>query len=196
LTHYLANETGNSATSLDVKKATVATPVYKEIKVKERYLDSQCDYVRHCGFDLLESDCGFYISSKKKINIFNSSNIKSTSWRYDPDLGSPNVQCNPSGPGRGVGGVPSSSFPNCDPLGNLLIVQNPAVTTRPNDDARGGCIIFDLSPRLPAHNQEIRANYIDDFGLLDIEEGAKITVRNSSSRRRREKALHYITLLF
>jgi hypothetical protein len=170
LTHFLANETGNSATSLNAKKATVATPVYKEIKVKERYLDSPCDY-RQCKFeeltpntlgpyDLIESECGFFISSKKKINVFNSSDIKSTSWRDDPDLGSTNVQCDPSGPGRGRGGIPTSSFSNCDSLGNILIVQNPWVKSRPNDDAKGGCIVFDLSSRLPDYNL---ANSIDDF---------------------------------
>jgi hypothetical protein len=188
---FLSIETaGNNAAILDDIK-TKQPPVYKEIKVKERYLDSQCDRIRHCGFeeltlhvfgpyDLSESDCGFYISSTKTINIFNSSNIKGTSWTHDPDLGSPNVQCNPSvgGPGRGVGGVPSSRFPNCDTLGNLLIIQNPKVTSRPNDDA-GGCIFFDYSPLIT--DELFFYEYsIFDLGLLDIEEGATITVRYSS----------------
>jgi hypothetical protein len=189
LTSFLVIETGNIATSLEVKKTE---EFYTEIKVKERYLDAECQRPYTCDFeewapnvrgpyDPTES-CGFYISSSKPINIFNSSDIKSQSWRDDPDLGSPNVKCDPSGPGRGRGGIPSSNYPNCDPLGNVLIIQNPWVKNRPNDDAKGGCIFFDLSRVFPDHQNNLYDWHLFNFGLLDIEEGAKITVRNSLSR--------------
>jgi hypothetical protein len=121
----------------------------------------------------LYSACNFNAdptSLQYSINVFNSSNIKSSSWRDDPDLGSPNRKCTPKGPGIGVGGRPNASFPNCDPLGNLLIIQNPAVTTAPNDYAKGGCMSFSFFD----FGSVVK---IDDFGLLDIEEGANVTVR-------------------
>jgi hypothetical protein len=44
----------------------------------------------------------------------------------DPDLGAPNRECDPpGGPGKGAGGAPDGDGPNCDPLGNVLIVQEP-----------------------------------------------------------------------
>jgi hypothetical protein len=202
-TRLLTIETGNDAAFLDDMKTNhlvAPAAVYKEIKVKDRYLSSQCQPYT-CDFagmtphvfgpyDLTES-CGFQVSSAKRINVFNSSNIRSNSSVHDPDLGSPNAECNPSGPGRGMGGIPSSTYPNCNPLGNLLIVQNPAVTSRPNDDAKGGCIRFDVS-NIPD------ALIIDDFGLLDIEAGVSANVRKSIfiHQKKRNLPMHFLLVLF
>mmetsp|Transcript_25496 Transcript_25496/g.46032 ORF Transcript_25496/g.46032 Transcript_25496/m.46032 type:complete len:81 (-) Transcript_25496:194-436(-) len=44
----------------------------------------------------------------------------------DSDLGTPNEKCSKNpGPGRGIGGEPGSPGENCEPLGNVLIVQEP-----------------------------------------------------------------------
>jgi hypothetical protein len=110
-----------------------------------------------------------------EVNVFNSSNIKSKSWRDDPDLGSPNSKCHPKEPGIGAGGIPGSAFPNCEALGNLLILQNPRVTDHHNDDPNGGCISFDLYYLSGGYFGGADVS-INDFGVLDIEEGAIINV--------------------
>ena len=88
----------------------------------------------------------------------------------DPDLGSPNRRCHPKGhpdrgPGRGKGGFPGAAFPNCEPLGNLLIIQDDNRNT-PNDLAAGGRINIEFNKR----------STINSFGLLDVEEGALVVV--------------------
>jgi hypothetical protein len=60
----------------------------------------------------------------RNVNVFNSSDIKGTHPKFDPDLGSPNRLCPSKGPGRGRGGRPNGPFPNCIPQGNLLIIQD------------------------------------------------------------------------
>jgi hypothetical protein len=116
------------------------------------------------------------------VNVFDTGNIKSTRPDDDPDLGSPNRKCKPSGgPGVGSGGIPSAKFPNCDPLGNVLILQNRNVSDRPNDDPTGGCILFDWLQFYYYGYRDGDYNFqvsLLDFGLLDIEEGATINVRN------------------
>jgi hypothetical protein len=86
----------------------------------------------------------------------------------DPDLGSPNIMCDPSGPGLGKGGEPCGAGPNCNPLGNVLIIQNedPKITI-PDDNVNGGTIIFDFNGE---------AEYVGDIGLLDIDRETSITV--------------------
>jgi hypothetical protein len=69
------------------------------------------------------------------INVFDSSNVQGGGERTgDFDLGSPNSLCRPSGPGIGDGGGPNSRFPNCDPQGNMLILQNPGYSVSTNAD--------------------------------------------------------------
>ena len=105
----------------------------------------------------------------REINVFNSSSITGG----DTDLGSPNEGCTPSGPGVGAGGNPLSDFPNCEPQGNLLIVQemNNGVLVaedNPDDERQGGCIIFTFEDPFELVN----------MGIMDIDEdeGANITV--------------------
>ena len=126
---------------------------------------------------LLES-CGITViamgaeNEMREVNVFNSSDIASENDVDDPDLGSPNKVCDPSGPGIGIGGWFNASFPNCDPQGNLLIIQDPRVDneTDPNDSAWGGCFKFEFA---------VEFNMIN-MGLLDIEEPTNITVSCSS----------------
>jgi len=87
--------------------------------------------------------------------VFNSSNPIA-----DPDLGSPNELCNPSGPGEGIGGGPNALYPNCVPLRNILIIQENNDMT-PDDHEYGGNITFRYD--VPA--------YVESVGILDIDEG-------------------------
>jgi hypothetical protein len=143
----------------------------------------------HCDFseltvgtdldwDELYISCGLIAytnSTTSYISVFDSGNITThgNKKERDADLGAPNHNCKPRGPGRGKGGFPSAAFPNCDPLGNLLILQNPDIADRPNDDPNGGCIYIDPIVLFRPYFQFT----IHDFGLLDIEEGASIRVR-------------------
>lgn len=78
----------------------------------------------------------------------------------DPDLGSPNQSCMPSGPGIGAGGLPGTAGANCAPQGLVLIVQESDKTT-PDDNVRGGEIVFDFTYPTEVHS----------VGLMDIEDG-------------------------
>ena len=87
----------------------------------------------------------------------------------DPDLGAPNKKCTPSGPGRGVGGNPGKPGENCDPLGNVLIIQEPSSDhTCPDDNQDGGMIVFEFVEP---------AEIVYAMGFLDIDEpGSTVTV--------------------
>lgn len=67
----------------------------------------------------------------------------------DEDLGSPNEYCPGQGPGIGIGGRPSlpdgtdNEYANCDPIGNVLVIQE-SDKNCPDDSAKGGRIIFDF----------------------------------------------------
>lgn len=83
----------------------------------------------------------------------------------DPDLGSPNQHCHPSGPGVGEGGEPGEPGENCKAQGNALIIEESGGNT-PDDNQDGGTIAIDFSP--PA--------YIKSMGFLDIDFAAYVTV--------------------
>jgi len=86
----------------------------------------------------------------------------------DPDLGAPNEFCKPPGPGTGVGGIPGAEGENCNPLGNVIIIQedNDDVSI-PDDNVDGGTIVFDF---------EKPALLVEDIALLDIDYETKIVV--------------------
>ena len=68
---------------------------------------------------------------------------------------------------------PDQPFPNCEPRGNLIIIQDPRYTDRPNDSAFGGCLLFTFETPVELVN----------LGLLDLEEqGVTVTVRDSPER--------------
>ncbi|MBX3395325.1 MAG: thrombospondin type 3 repeat-containing protein [Phycisphaerae bacterium] len=98
--------------------------------------------------------------------IFDSSNPSA----LDLDLGSPNGQCNPAGPGIGQGGIPASMYANCTALGKILIVAenltdaNPAdgLVDVPNDSAGGNPMLhFNFSAIGPVTLQSITILDID-----------------------------------
>jgi hypothetical protein len=91
--------------------------------------------------------CGFAVAAvegtvPRSVNIFDTFDIRSNDPKDDSDLGSPNQGC--GGPGIGEGGAPDADFPNCVAQGNALIIQDPAVTDRPNDNVDGGCFLFNF----------------------------------------------------
>ena len=103
------------------------------------------------------------LASENRPRLFNTSSVGN-----DPDLGSPNEYCTPSGPGKGSEGGPSGAGPNCDPLGNVLIVQNSdASITIPDDSVDGGSILFDFAADV---------SYVSEIGLLDIDYETMITI--------------------
>ena len=85
----------------------------------------------------------------------------------DPDLGSPNEKCTPSGPGEGEGGEPGSEGENCKFLGNVLIIQTSDESiTIPDDNVDGGSILFEFkSPVL-----------FESLSLLDMDYASYITI--------------------
>jgi hypothetical protein len=79
----------------------------------------------------------------------------------DPDLGSPNSECEGGGPGIGDGGRPESDYSNCEALNYVLIIQEGG-TNAPDDNENGGSITFTfLSPVK-----------IEHIGLLDSDDEA------------------------
>jgi hypothetical protein len=214
----IARITSTLDTHLRVSPRVNAAIDVKEEEEEDRDLQvEQCNSTTTCDFaalmphdfdnDALRHACGFQafpsFGTTSFLNVFNSShvkqNIQSQSWRDDADLGSPNCNCNSNdpngerGPGIGIGGIPNAAFSNCKALGNLLILQNPRVTDRPNADPHGGCLYIDFYDLYYEHGLD---PFVVDFGLLDIEEGATINVRAQSeknldsettSRRRRRR---------
>ena len=84
----------------------------------------------------------------------------------DSDLGSPNMLCPGGGPGKGEGGEPDGKGPNCNPLGNVLIVQEPDQPC-PDDNVDGGVMKFEFDPPV---------DYVKDIGLLDVDYATVIKI--------------------
>jgi hypothetical protein len=77
---------------------------------------------------------------RQKVRLFDSLNPTGN----DDDLGSPNMRCSPSGrPGKGKGGELGMEGENCEPLGNVLIIQE-GTKAKPNDNSHGGITHFDF----------------------------------------------------
>lgn len=97
---------------------------------------------------------GGYVPSGA-VRVFDSAN-PGTYNSGDPDLGSPNSACPGGGPGLGEGGIPGSQFENCDPLGNLIIVQA-SNKVQPDDHERGSRITFKFD----------HPTYVDNIVVID-----------------------------
>jgi len=107
---------------------------------------------------------GRHDSNGGKARVFDSAfpnglNGECPGNKGDPDLGSPNKHCPGGGPGVGSGGKPNSQFANCDPLGNLIIIQESDKACA-DDSKKGGVITFEFKD--PAE--------IDSVTLLDNDE--------------------------
>jgi hypothetical protein len=154
----------------------------------DRTAGVECNFV-HCDFSTLQVasylsnaaqserlllDCGIISVTADKdgqsrnVNVFDSANLSGRGEEFDSDLGSPNKLCPIPGPGRGRGGEPDSEFANCNPQGNLLIIQNKSlVESIPNDDGDGGCMYIKFQNMVNLY----------DMGLLDMEDPMTIAVR-------------------
>jgi hypothetical protein len=129
--------------------------VYPNSAVDGKVLDGTSN-----GYGLLNS-CGLTVvpfNTDSYITVLGSeSPVRNTkNPDFDPDLGSPSRSC--GGFGRGKGGMLGEPWENCEPLGNVLILQDPSFTY-PNDDADGGCLNFTF----PYHVTNLK------LGLLDID---------------------------
>lgn len=106
-----------------------------------------------------------------KPRLFDTSHPGTTKLG-DPDLGTPNQRCSGGGPGVGEGGEPKEPGENCEPLGNVLIIQedndHPEV---PDDNVDGGTMTFKF-------DDPVRVTKI---GLLDIDYKSYLTVKTSNS---------------
>ena len=129
------------------------------------------------GGDYVENewkDFGFSLTASGGFGnvprIFDTSNVYD-----DPDLGSPNENCEDGGPGIGVGGEPGAPGENCEFLGNVLIVQhsNPAITV-PNDNGGGGIITFDFAEG---------GQYVGEIGFIDIDYATFVTLVHETTER-------------
>ncbi len=97
-------------------------------------------------------------------------------------LGSPNERCDPSGPGKGLGGGPGAPASNCESLGNVLIIQDDIDTSRQVSSENGGVITFAFDSRVER---------VNEIGLLNIsEEGA--TIKVDFIKKSGKKAPRYI----
>lgn len=86
-------------------------------------------------------------------------------------LGTPNMQCNSTGPGVGLGGEPDGNGPNCQSPGNVLIIQDPD-NAYPSANTEGGTITFKF-PNLV--NIDIDREGVA-IGLLNIASKTSITL--------------------
>ena len=82
------------------------------------------------------------------------------------DLGSPNRECSPSGPGVGADGEPGSQYANCNEQGKALILQRQGITQPSDIDARG-MIYFQYDTPVT----------INRIGVLDGKEHVEVWVR-------------------
>ena len=93
--------------------------------------------------------------------LFNTADVGNELYG-DSDLGSPNVLCDPSGPGVGDDGAPGQLGENCSPQGNVLIIQEENDNTfQPDSSDTGGTIVFDFASNVSS---------IEEIGLMDIDE--------------------------
>jgi hypothetical protein len=90
--------------------------------------------------------------------LFNTTHV-GTVENGDPDLGAPNRECDTPGPGVGFGGIPGTRGENCEPLGNVLIIQE-TEKEQPDDNAGGGVITFDFAQPV---------EFVHEIGMMDIE---------------------------
>jgi hypothetical protein len=75
------------------------------------------------GIKITAASWGGGYRPSSKARVFDTSN-PGNAETGSPDLGSPNESCEGGGPGTGIGGAPNSATPNCESLGNALMIQN------------------------------------------------------------------------
>jgi hypothetical protein len=122
-----------------------------------------------------DSDCavGVGYTPWGAARIFDTADPGTNNDNGDPDLGSPNEDCDIPGPGVGAAGSPDNgSNPavwNCVPQHKTLIIQE-SHKIYPDDIGCGGTITFDFY-HTPA--------FLSELGFLDVDdnESVEVTVR-------------------
>ena len=135
---------------LDFERKQDGTKLVAGVYVQNEWLSS---------YGLMIDTAGGY-SPSSKARIFDTGNPGINPFDNDPDLGSPNANCPNSGPGIGAGGAPGSKGANCDPLGNVLIIQETNKGT-PDDNSAGGTLSFSFQQGKPVK--------VEHIGLLDMD---------------------------
>ena len=111
-------------------------------------------------------DCGVNVTAVNKNGTSENVNVLNSSIVFnDPDLASPHESC--GGLGEGAGGQNGSKYENCEPQGNLLIIQKTNTPSSvPDDKKNGGCMIFTFAEPVQTVN----------MGILDADETITVTV--------------------
>jgi hypothetical protein len=102
-----------------------------------RYISTE--YLRDYGVKFMA-----YRGFNNLPRLFNTSVVGNATT----SLGSPNQECSPSGPGEGRSGAPGEFGENCEPQGNVLIIQNNDDDEMPDPNDGGGVINIGLSSRV------------------------------------------------
>lgn len=88
----------------------------------------------------------------------------------DADLGTPNMACDPSGPGEGQGGRPGKEGENCVAQGKALIISEDCDPGNPDDQALGGTLTLEFN--VPT--------FVYEIGLIDQEDITTFVVTKAS----------------
>ena len=154
------------------------------------------EYSRDYGVTL--STSGGFLTFPR---LFNTSVANDTEFD-DGHLGSPNENCDPAGPGVGVGGDPGAQGANCDRQGNVLIIQdNNDNRIRPRDSKTGGVISFSFDSRVKSVNEiglmsinkngtTVKVAYVTSTGkkvpkVIDVNERGKNSIQTIPIDRER-----------
>lgn len=100
--------------------------------------------------------------------------------KADLDLGSPNESC--EGPGKGLGGQVGSKYENCEPLGNVVFVQQSNTASADNLEGSRSTLIFRFNDTVTLHR----------FKILDVDgpHAVQTAVRLISWRETENRAQH------
>ena len=128
-----------SNVTIDFEAMPDGTPLLGGAYLKDEYFQA---------YGLVLSASGGF---SKKPCLFNTSDIQ------DSDLGSPNQQCTPPGPGVGKGGEPDMPGANCKPQHNVLIIQQDD-EEQPVANQHGGSLVFTFTEKVT----------LNEIGLMDI----------------------------
>lgn len=160
-------EPGNcTPVTIDFNNLSDGTPILSGSYLWNEYSDD---------FGLVLSTTGGYLGFPRTFNT-------NRAEEENAYLGSPNERCDPSGPGIGVGGEPGAPASNCEPLGNVLIIQDDNDTSQQISNERGGTLTFAFDSRVER---------VEEIGLLNIsEEGA--TIKVAFIKKSGKKAPRYI----
>mmetsp|Transcript_6501 Transcript_6501/g.9863 ORF Transcript_6501/g.9863 Transcript_6501/m.9863 type:complete len:632 (-) Transcript_6501:205-2100(-) len=138
---------------LDFAELTAGTYIYDEL-VASRGVKITAKKTGSQGYTPIN---GVHVNSGGGAMVFDTSKPTGDTGQSlcdgddgDPDLGAPNTACPGGGPGHGSGGAPTLSggavnpYSNCEPQGNVLIIQE-SNKSCPDDTGDGGELLFEFT---------------------------------------------------